>query len=70
MADLDYRLLLREHTLLKTSNFMQTWFTELLWLTADIVLSHIQQGIICLGCSEVTIFPNFEESTSGGVQYG
>ena len=58
MADIDYRLLLMqwEQTLLKASNFMQTWVIKLLWLTADIILSHILQGIICLGCSEVTIF--------------
>ena len=48
---------------------MQAW-VELLWLTADFILSQILQGIICLGCSEVTIFPNFKESASGGVQYG
>ena len=35
---------------------MQTWVIELLWLTVDIILSHILQGIICLGCSEVTFF--------------
>ena len=71
MADIDYRLLLMEweHTLLKVTNFMQTWVIEL-WLTADIILSHILQGIICLGCSEVTIIPNFKESAGGGVQYG
>ena len=61
---------LEEHTLLKASNFMQLGVIELLWLTVNSILSHIQQGKICLGCSEVTIFSNFVESTSGGVQYG
>ena len=56
-----------ENTLLKASNFMQTWVIELLWPKADIILSHILQGIICLGCLEVTIFPNFKESASVGV---
>ena len=59
-----------EHTLLKASDFMETWVIEQLWLTADIIFSHISQGTICLGCFKVTIFPNFKESTSGGVQYG
>ena len=49
-----------ENTLLKASNFMQTWVIELLWAKADIILSHIF-------CMLVQIHASWNDDESLGV---